>query len=75
MLNDLTGLRRGKGFRNQSKEKKTKDQRQRPDPQDMLGTGFLKKRRSYMTTLRPRWEKPDYTGVTAEVPLGHVPNP
>jgi hypothetical protein len=28
-----------------------------------------------MTTLRARWEKPDYTGVTAEVPLGHIPHP
>jgi hypothetical protein len=25
-----------------------------------------------MTTLRARWEKPDYTGVTAEVPLWHI---
>jgi len=41
----------------------------------VLRTGFLKKRRSYIATLRPRWEKPDYTGVIAEVPLGHVPNP
>jgi hypothetical protein len=28
-----------------------------------------------MTTLRTRWEKPDYTGVIAEVPLWHVPHP
>jgi hypothetical protein len=28
-----------------------------------------------MTTLRARWEKPDYTGVIVEVPLGHVPHP
>ena len=28
-----------------------------------------------MTTLRARWEKQDYTGVIAEVPLGHVPHP
>jgi hypothetical protein len=28
-----------------------------------------------MTTLRARWEKQDYTGVTAEVPLGHIPHP
>jgi hypothetical protein len=28
-----------------------------------------------MTTLRARWEKPDYTGVTAEVPIWHVPHP
>jgi hypothetical protein len=28
-----------------------------------------------MTTLRARWEKPDYTGVTAEVPLWHIPHP
>jgi hypothetical protein len=28
-----------------------------------------------MTTLRARWENPDYTGVIAEVPLGHVPHP
>jgi hypothetical protein len=28
-----------------------------------------------MTTLTARWEKPDYTGVTAEVPLGHIPHP
>jgi hypothetical protein len=41
----------------------------------MLWTGFLNERRSYMTTLRARWEKPDYTGVTAEVPLGHIPHP
>src|SRR6185437_10799368 len=41
----------------------------------MLRTGFLNYRRSYMTTLRARWEKPDYTGVTAEVPLGHIPHP
>jgi hypothetical protein len=27
-----------------------------------------------MTTLEPRWEKPDYTGVVAEVPLGHAPH-
>jgi hypothetical protein len=27
-----------------------------------------------MTTLRTRWEKPDYTGVIAEVPLRHVPH-
>ena len=40
----------------------------------MLRTGFLNERRSYMTTLRARWEKPDYTGVIAEVPLGHVPH-
>src|ERR1051326_8613329 len=41
----------------------------------MLRTGFLNYRRSYMTTLRTRWEKPDYTGVIAEVPLGHDPSP
>src|ERR1041385_1144107 len=41
----------------------------------MLRTGFLNYRRSYMTTLRTRWEKPDYTGVIAEVPLGHYPSP
>src|ERR1700760_2949670 len=40
----------------------------------MLRTCFLK-RRQYMTTLGARWEKPDYTGVIAEVPLGHVPHP
>ena len=28
-----------------------------------------------MTTLRTRWEKQDYTGVTAEVPLGHFLHP
>jgi hypothetical protein len=28
-----------------------------------------------MTTLGTRWENPDYTGVIAEVPLGHVPHP
>jgi hypothetical protein len=28
-----------------------------------------------MTTLRARWEKQDYTGVTAEVPLGHISHP
>src|SRR4051812_20984012 len=28
-----------------------------------------------MTTLRTRWEKQDYTGVTAEVPLGHCAHP
>ncbi len=43
-------------------------------PRDRLRTDFLT-RRQYMTTLGARWEKPDYTGVTAEVPLGHVPHP
>src|SRR6202000_2131961 len=39
----------------------------------MFRTIFLKKRQ-YMTTLEPRWEKPDYTGVVAKVPLGHAPH-
>src|SRR5690242_7936900 len=73
-FNDLASLRRGQGSWNQSKNQQTKDQPQGPDPRDMLRTGFLNYRRSYMTTLRARWEKPDYTGVIAEVPLGHVPH-
>src|SRR5690242_13559823 len=75
MLNDLASLRRSQGPWNQSKNQQTKDQPQGPDPRDMLRTGFLNYRRSYMTTLRATWEKPDYTGVIAEVPLGHVPHP
>ena len=59
----------------QTKEKETKDQRQGPDPRRALRTGFLKKQKSYMATLRTRWENPDYTGVIAEVPLPHVTNP
>ena len=43
-------------------------------PRDRLRTDFLT-RRQYMTTLGARWEKPDYTGVIAEVPLGHVLHP
>ena len=40
----------------------------------MLMTVF-RETRQYKFVLGARWEKPDYTGVTAEPPLGHVPNP
>src|SRR4030088_1271422 len=39
--NELARLRRGIDLWNQSKEQQTKDQRQGPDPRDMLRTGFL----------------------------------
>jgi hypothetical protein len=63
------------GLGKQAEKKESKDQRQGPDPRGALRTGFLKKQKSYMATLRTRWENPDYTGVIAEVPLRHAINP
>src|SRR5262249_4662863 len=63
VLYDLPGLLNSMGPPGkQPRKEKAKDQRQGPDPSGTLRTGLLKKQRCYMTTLRTRWEKPDYTG-------------
>jgi hypothetical protein len=66
----LPSLRGGKSCPGkQANKDKTKGHHRAPYASGALRTGFLKKRRSYMATLRTRWENPDYTGVIAEVPI------